>query len=123
MNGRIRRVIWHLRMALRILEAPEVEEVPPEVILTFPRREVPRIVDLLEEQAGLIKRLCFLSTKILARVDRTLKSACPGCDRDLVLRVRDGDLVLECYNPDIAEHRRRGITATVWKLEPINAIP
>lgn len=112
-----------MRMALRILEAPEVEEVPPEVILTFPRREVPRIVDLLEEQAGLIKRLCFLSTKILARVDRTLKSACPGCDRDLVLRVRDGDLVLECYNPDIAEHRRRGITATVWKLEPINAIP
>jgi hypothetical protein len=110
---RIRIAVNLLREALAVLTTPELEEYRERTIL-IPRRMVAE----LSEIRTIAERTLNMVSGVSNVVAKTLKSSCPGCDRDLMLIIDRNNIILECYNPDYTEHNRRGIHATKWTLTP-----
>ncbi|MGF3521712.1 MAG: hypothetical protein ACQXXJ_01280 [Candidatus Bathyarchaeia archaeon] len=110
---RIRIAVNLLCEAIDVLTTPELEEHRRWVILTPGRvfTELSKIGDIAERTLNMVINVSNI-------VAKTLKSSCPGCDRDLMLIIEGNNIILECYNPDYNEHNNRGISATKWTLTP-----
>jgi hypothetical protein len=118
-NRRIEVAIGLLRQALKVLSEDMHEEYPPQypyIVLTDTLRVLEEIKDTSLRTFALLQQTSTYAAK-------TLKSACPGCDRDLMLRVDRNNLVLECYNPDGNMHQSRGLANTTrWTLTPTHVL-
>lgn len=110
---RIRIAVNLLRKALDVLTTPELEEHQGRVILT-----PIEIFAELSEIKCVAQRTLNMVGSVSNVVAKTLKSSCPGCDRDLMLIIEGNNIILECYNPNYNEHNRRGVSATKWTLTP-----
>lgn len=111
-DRRIQVAIGLLREALNVLteDRPEGDSY----LFVIPREEL----SVLREIRDTTSQTFALLRQTSTYAQKTLKSSCPGCDRDLMLIVDGNNLILECYNPDRKEHQARGVTATRWKLTP-----
>jgi len=112
-NQKIKVAIGLLLQALAVLSENGHEEYPSEYL-----HIAPRVTRVLEEIRNTSSQTLKLLQQTSTYAEKTLKSSCPGCDRDLMLRVDGNNLVLECYNPDSNKHRERGITSFRWTLTP-----
>jgi hypothetical protein len=112
LDRRIQVAIGLLREALNVLSEGRPEEYP--YLFVFPKEELA----VLREIRNTTSETFALLRQTSTYAQKTLKSSCPGCDRDLMLRVDGNNLILECYNPDRKEHQARGVAATRWKLTP-----
>lgn len=115
-DQRVQVAVKLLREALSVLTEGCTEAVPERYpyVVVIPREELAIMREIRETTSGTFALLQQTSSYM----QKTLKSCCPGCDRDLMLIVDGKNLVLECYNPDIKEHKVRGVTSTKWVLTP-----
>jgi hypothetical protein len=114
-NRRIQIAINLLREALHVLSQSRTEDYPRPHLLLVPKEELA----VLQEIRDTTSKTYTLVQTVSGYTQKTLKSSCPGCDRDLMLIIDGANLILECYNPDTNKHKTRNINATKWKLKPI----
>lgn len=111
-RNRIEYAIRLLRQAVGILTGELPDDQVREMLLAREAHgELREIRDTTTQTLSLLRG-------VNAYAAQTLKASCPGCDRDLMLRIVGNNVVLECYNPDINEHNRRGIAERKWTLTP-----
>ena len=82
MDRRIQVAIGLLREALNVLSEGRPEEYP--YLFVFPKEELA----VLREIRNTTSETFALLRQTSTYAQKTLKSSCPGCDRDLMLSIR-----------------------------------